>query len=78
MTRPTRPPPSKMRADTTAKRAMTKAMQRVLLTEHRALWNLATIWSRDCPAKLRRLQTKDWTPVFAQARWTPSSFTPRL
>lgn len=57
---------------------MTTAMKRVLLTEHQALWELAKIWSRDCPAKLRRLQAVDWTPVFAQARRTHSPFTPRL
>ncbi len=66
------------RADTAVQRAMTAAMRRVATQEHQTLWKLATIWSRDCPRKLRRLQAVDWERVLAQARWTGSPHTFRL
>ena len=59
-------------------RALTIAMKRTIQREHHTLWKLAKIWSRDCPAKLRRLQQVDWTAVFARARWTSSRSIPRL
>ena len=65
-------PSKQARSDTAGQRAMTQAMQRVVATEHQALWQLATIWSRDCPKKLRRLQTVDWERVLALARRTGS------
>lgn len=71
------PPSRKTRAKTTGG-AMTQAMKRIIVTEHQALWEQAVIWSRDCPAKLRRLQQVDWAPIFAQARRTNSPYIPRL
>ena len=65
-------------SDTAIQRAMTAAMRRVATQEHQTLWTLATIWSRDCPRKLRRLQTVDWERVLAQARWTGSPHIFRL
>ena len=59
-------------------RALTRAMKRTIQNEHQTLWKLATIWSRDCPAKLRRLQKRDWDAVIAAARWTSSWSIPRL
>ena len=66
------------RSDTAVQRAMTAAMRRVATQEHQTLWTLATIWSRDCPRKLRRLQAVDWERVLAQARRTSSLSIPRL
>ena len=59
-------------------RALTIAMKRTIQREHHTLWKLAKIWSRDCPAKLRRLQAVDWETVFSRARWTGSRSIPRL
>ena len=69
---------ARARSDTAVQRAMTAAVRRVATQEHQTLWTLATIWSRDCPAQLRRLQQVNWEAVFARARWTSSRSIPRL